>query len=77
VGEYCARKSIDPLEHILASGEDFELLFTAADIPRMKKLQIFKIGRVEKGKGLYLIQEGKTIALKATGYEHLKTANRR
>ena len=77
VGEFCARRSIDPLTHILASGEDFELLFTASDIPRMKKMNIFKIGRVEKGNGVYLLQEGKTIALKPTGYEHLKTAHRK
>jgi thiamine-monophosphate kinase len=76
VGEFCARHSVDPLAHILASGEDFELLFTGADIPRMKELHIFKIGRVEKGKGVYLLQGGKVTALKPAGYEHLRTANR-
>lgn len=72
VGEYCAIKSIDPLDHILASGEDFELLFTSRHIPRITKVQIFKIGHVEKGTGLYLVKKGKKTALAATGYEHLK-----
>jgi len=72
VGEFCAVRAIDPLDHIMASGEDFELLFTASHVPRIPKLQIFKIGRVEKGRGLYLSRKGKVTAIVPSGYEHLR-----
>ncbi|MBN2621022.1 thiamine-phosphate kinase [candidate division WOR-3 bacterium] len=72
VGEFCTNHHIDALDHILASGEDFELLFTAGNVPRQPGLKIFKIGHVEKGRGLYLSQKGRTILITPTGYEHLK-----
>jgi thiamine-monophosphate kinase len=72
IGEFCPYRKIDPLDHILASGEDFELLFTAGNLPRQPGLKIFKIGHVEKGRGLYLSQKGRTKAITPTGYEHLK-----
>ncbi|HEC78972.1 MAG TPA: thiamine-phosphate kinase [candidate division WOR-3 bacterium] len=71
LGEFCNIKKIDPLRFLLSSGEDFELLFTASRPPKVPGLKIFKIGRVMKGRGLYLSVRGKTKPLEPTGYEHL------
>lgn len=71
VGEFCNIKKLDPLQFLLSSGEDFELLFTARNLPPLPGIRIFKIGRVEKGRGLYASLGGKIQALRATGYEHL------
>lgn len=70
VGRFCAHKGIDPMEFILSAGEDFELLFTAARTPRLPRIKIFKIGKISRGKGVYLAERGKERALRATGYEH-------
>ena len=72
VGKLCSIKKIDPLQFILSSGEDFELLFTAWQLPKIPKIKLFKIGRVLKGRGLYLSSRGKTSPIQPTGYEHLK-----
>jgi thiamine-monophosphate kinase len=71
VGRYCSMKNIDPLQFILAAGEDFELLFTAYELPKIKRTQLFKIGRITKGRGLYLSLMGKTKPIQPSGYEHL------
>jgi len=71
VGEFCSMKKMDPLEFILSSGEDFELLFTAQRVPRCPRVKIFKIGRIMKGSGVYLSVRGKTRQIRPSGYEHL------
>jgi len=71
VGEYCSKKKIEPLDFILASGEDFELLFTAKHVPRLAGVKIFRIGQVTKGSGLFLSARGKEKRIEPTGYEHL------
>jgi thiamine-monophosphate kinase len=71
VGEYCSKKRIEPLDFILASGEDFELLFTAAQVPKIAGIKVFRIGRVMKGNGLFLCSRGKEKRIEPTGYEHL------
>ncbi len=71
VGEFCSIKKIDPLEFILSSGEDFELLFTAQKVPRGPRTKIFKIGRIMKGRGVHLSIRGKTKRIRPSGYEHL------
>ncbi len=70
VGRFCAQKGIDPTEFILSAGEDFELLFTAARTPRLPGITIFRIGKVLRGRGVYLAERGRERALRATGYEH-------
>jgi thiamine-monophosphate kinase len=70
VGEFCSKKKLDPLEFILSSGEDFELLFTARRLPMIPGVKIFKIGRVMKGKGVYLSTRGRMRLIAASGYEH-------
>lgn len=70
VGRFCAQQGMDPLEFVLSAGEDYELLFTAARPPRLPKIKIFRIGKILKGKGLYLAVRGKERPLRATGFEH-------
>jgi len=72
VGEFCATQGMDPFEFILSAGEDFELLFSSMSIPRIPGIQIFKIGRIEKGKGLFVSKKHTLHALVPTGYEHLR-----
>lgn len=71
VGRFCSTNNIEPLKCILSSGEDFELLFTAYKLPKIKGAKIFRIGRVMKGHGLYLSVRGKTKPIKSSGYEHI------
>lgn len=62
----------DPVKVALASGEEFELLFT---IPREKVEELdidFKIiGRVEGGNGVYIKRGRKIEELEVLGWEHL------
>jgi len=71
VGRFCSIKNIEPLQFILSSGEDFELLFTAYKLPKNKRTKIFRIGRIMKGRGLYISVRGKIRRIKPTGYEHI------
>ncbi len=71
VGEYCSIREIDPLEFILSTGEDFELLFTAHRLPKIPGVKIFRIGTVMKGRGIFLSSRGKTRPIEPAGYEHI------
>jgi thiamine-monophosphate kinase len=71
VGEYCSKEKIEPLNFILASGEDFELLFTASHVPKIPGVNVFRIGQVVKGSGLFLSSRGREKRIEPTGYEHL------
>lgn len=73
VGKFCDVKGIEPLDFILSSGEDFELLFTANHLPKLSGIKIFRIGRVMKGQGLFISFRGKTKRIKPTGFEHLRS----
>jgi len=72
VGKLCSIKKIDPLQFILSSGEDFELLCTAWQLPKIPNIKVFKIGRVLKGSGLYISSRGRLKLLEPIGYEHLR-----
>ena len=72
VGKFCALKGIEPLDFILSSGEDFELLFSAKALPRLSKVKVFRIGRIRKGHGLFVPFRGEAKKIRPTGYEHLK-----
>jgi len=65
-------RKIDPVRFILSAGEDFEILFTGRRLPDLKTLKVFKIGRVLKGKGVWLERDGEITPLKPTGFEHLR-----
>jgi thiamine-monophosphate kinase len=72
VGKLCSIEKIDPVEFILSAGEDFELLFTAWRILKIPRVKIFKIGMIEKGRGLYLSKRGGVKRIQPSGYEHLR-----
>lgn len=60
-------------EHALGDGEDFELLFTAAEglldgwRPEVK---VTRVGRVEEGEGIALGRDGEEKDIEPRGYEH-------
>jgi thiamine-monophosphate kinase len=72
VGRLCGLRHIDPTRFILSAGEDFELLFTASGLPKVKGLNVFRIGRVAKGQGLYMAAGGRERRIKPSGYQHLE-----
>lgn len=74
VGRFCAQQGMTPLDFILGAGEDFELLFTTARLPRVSGSRVFRIGMVLKGKGLYISERGRERPLRATGFEHAVTS---
>ena len=72
VEEVAGLLGIDPLEIVLASGEEFELVFTVS--PELVESIDFKfsiIGRVTGGKGVYLVDEGGKRVMPRLGWEHL------
>jgi thiamine-monophosphate kinase len=71
VGKLCHGKSQDPTRFILSAGEDFELLFTATRLPKIPAVKVFRIGRVMKGRGLYIVQDGQERVVRPSGYKHI------
>ncbi|ALV62235.1 Thiamine-monophosphate kinase [Thermococcus sp. 2319x1] len=63
---------VDPINLALASGEEFELIFTIPE-EHLEKLdfEFSIIGEVEKGKGVYLQKDGKIREMPLLGWEHL------
>ncbi|CAD5243940.1 thiamine-phosphate kinase [Thermococcus camini] len=72
VREVAEALGLDPIEIALASGEEFELVFTVpegrADDLRM---EFTVIGRVERGDGVYITTDGKRQEMPVLGWEHL------
>jgi thiamine-monophosphate kinase len=59
----------EPLDLVLSSGEEYELLFTAR--PGFKRGNLLEIGYVEKGKpGVFLQDAHQCIPLKPSGFSH-------
>jgi thiamine-monophosphate kinase len=71
VGKLCALQRKDATQFILSAGEDFELLFTAPRLPKISGVRVFRIGRVMKGKGLFLMQGGQERSIRPRGYSHV------
>lgn len=71
VGKLCGLRRYDPTRFILSAGEDFELLFTASGLPKIKGLKVYRIGRVTKGRGLYLAAGGREHPIRPSGYHHI------
>ncbi|MEO0115752.1 MAG: thiamine-phosphate kinase [candidate division WOR-3 bacterium] len=62
-------------DFIYNSGEDYELLFTTkSELPfdRILETEITKIGIVEKGSGVWIVEKGKERRLLPKGYDHLR-----
>ena len=80
VKEFATRHGRDVDDFVLYGGEDFELLFTVR--PRgweqvrraLKRVgtRVTQIGRVAKGRGVFIQRDGKTRTLPDRGYEHFK-----
>ncbi|AHF79843.1 thiamine-phosphate kinase [Thermococcus paralvinellae] len=63
---------LDPIEIALASGEEFELIFTIPEEHLSKiDFDFTVIGKVEKGEGVYLKREDKLEKMPILGWEHL------
>ncbi len=70
-----SRLGFNPMKFVLASGEDFELLFTSSkNLPsKIGQLKITKIGYVNRGRGLFIKAGNKITRIKASGFEHFVT----
>ncbi|HDQ98659.1 MAG TPA: thiamine-phosphate kinase [candidate division WOR-3 bacterium] len=70
----CRRSGRDLTEFILTAGEDHELLFCArGPVPgRAGAVPVTRIGRVERGRGLWLERAGRRQRLTLRGYDHLR-----
>ncbi|MBO8173729.1 MAG: thiamine-phosphate kinase [Thermococcus sp.] len=65
---------LDPIEIALASGEEFELIFTIPEDYLTKiDFDFTVIGKVEKGEGVYLKREDNLEKMPILGWEHLTT----
>ncbi|WP_456421310.1 thiamine-phosphate kinase [Thermococcus sp.] len=63
--------SLDPVELALASGEEFELVFTAnPELLRELDFEFSIIGKIIEGNGVYLVENGKRRHLPELGWEH-------
>lgn len=63
---------LDPIELVLASGEEFELVFTIKpELAKELGIEFSVIGRVVEGNGVYAIVDGKKRKIPPLGWEHL------
>ncbi len=80
VRKFAAKHGFNVDDFVLVGGEDFELLFTVRPQGWEKVRLTLKrmgtkatmIGRVTKGKGVFIRSKGKTRALPDRGYEHFR-----
>jgi thiamine-monophosphate kinase len=79
--QVAAAKQIEPVDWILRGGEDYQLLFTAEPSGEQKLRQltadhvgreIFIIGRIVAGKGVYLCDKDKRREISYQGYDHFQ-----
>jgi len=71
----------DAIDWLVKGGEDYQLLFTAkpSDERKLRQLvrdltggEIFAIGRIIEGKGVYLCHNGKREDISYQGYDHFQ-----
>ena len=62
----------DMMSTILSGGDDYELLFTAVDLPKLPHPGVTKIGKVAQGtSGVHVLDtQGNCMELPKTGYNH-------
>ncbi|MGB9721204.1 MAG: thiamine-phosphate kinase [bacterium] len=68
----CKLKRLSPLNFILSAGEDFELMITGKNIENISGVKLFRIGKITKGKGIFILSKKKLKKISPSGYEHLK-----
>ncbi|ACS32938.1 thiamine-phosphate kinase [Thermococcus gammatolerans] len=72
VEEVAELLGLDPFEIALASGEEFELVFTVApEFVESLNFDFSVIGRVTRGKGIYLVDDSGKRVMPKLGWEHL------
>jgi thiamine-monophosphate kinase len=80
VRKYCEVTRADPYDFALFGGEDYELLFTVrpSSLPRLRAMferagrRFTLVGRTERGRGVWIEEDGKVRRLPKVGYEHFK-----
>jgi thiamine-monophosphate kinase len=70
---------MDALHFVSSGGEDYEILFTAADFPveaynKAHEIRVTCVGEITDGERAVIDIDGRKRALKAEGYEHFGTA---
>lgn len=68
------------IEYALSGGEDYELLFTVprAKLGRLRSMKVgaAEIGRITRGRGVMLVENGRKAPLRPSGYDHFRTSAR-
>jgi thiamine-monophosphate kinase len=75
---FCRGQGIDLTEFVLGAGEDYELLFASpVGLPdAVRGVRLTAVGRIERGRGLWLERDGRIRPLRARGYDHVSQVNR-
>ena len=76
VSEMCRRYGLNPMDFAMDGGEEYVLLFTASaknDIFSTDRTlwNVYEIGSVGEGSGIYMGEEGKRRIVKAQAWSHL------
>ncbi|MCX7738925.1 MAG: thiamine-phosphate kinase [Hydrogenothermaceae bacterium] len=66
---YCLKNRTDPYDYILYGGEDYQIVFTSDEL--IEEEDIYLIGYVERGEGVYIKEEGRVSGLSKRGFNHL------
>lgn len=74
---YCLEQGIDLTGFVLRAGEDYELLFSSPNkLPAaVQGVKLTAVGRIERGRGLWLELDGRVQPLRIRGYDHLSQAS--
>ncbi len=69
--KYCEKYNKNIYDYILYGGEDYQLAFSVKNENKKYFENIFEIGVVQEGKGIYLKDKENLIKLEPKGFEHL------
>ena len=80
VRDFSKRNRINLKKLVFDGGEEFELVFTISPkdltriikIARRLRINIFQIGRVSKGNGVFFNDEKESFRIKDGGWEHFR-----
>jgi thiamine-monophosphate kinase len=73
----CEHLGLDPLSLRLAGGEDYVLLFTAPASSSVGRIAgVRRVGSIVPGSGVELVEDGRSHALSALGWDHLERVGR-
>jgi thiamine-monophosphate kinase len=80
VFEFAVSNKLDPNDLILNGGEEYEIVATTSkyNLPKIKKyakkhkINLYEIGYVTKGRGVFYKKNGKMVKMKDKGWQHLQ-----